>query len=359
MMSTRLSDENVQRTFSDHGNKKMVLNDFVGEEQGADEERNNYSLKPGLLDVLSGRGRSCFNHHGNQFLRAMVADKLDFYLTAANREEKTAIAIGIVKAIKDSGGKFLKKHEGAVSGKAKMLKIWFEIKDSEARKKVSHAFRDALSERLNKEKQQATNKEASTKPAITSKTNKKKHATAAPTSRLTAGAGVATKVKSISLTSTADHVASPTFGFAMKVESRSASPSDIVKVESSGCSNKNESIHHHAPSPPPPLFLENSGYYPRPHQEPPASFCDPLCWKSILFLDCEEASTTTSSRCYSPVPLLRSPRIVSPSLSGRNSKFEGNDEDGDYTPSVNNASFEEMSFWSEAAGVSFLAFQEG
>ena len=359
MMSIRLSDENMQRSFSDHGNKKMVLNNFVGEEQGADEERNNFSLKPGLLDVLSGRGRSCFNHHGNQFLRAMVADKLDSYLTAANREEKTVIAIGIVMAIKDSGGKFLKKHEGPGSGKAKMLNIWFEIKDSEARKKVSHAFRDALSERLNKEKQQATNKEASTKRATTSKTNKKKHATAAPASRLTAGAGVATKVKSISLTSTADHVASPTFDFAMNVESRSASPSDLVVVESLGCSTKNESIHHHAPSPPPPLFLENSGYYPRPHQEPPASFCDPLCWKSILFWDCEEASTT-SSRCYSPVPLLRSPRsIVSPSISGRDSKFEGNDEDGDGTPSVNNASFEEMLFGSEAAGVSFLAFQEG
>ena len=89
-------------------------------------------IHPTPGDILFGRGRKVRDHPGNaQFLQLV-----DHYMAkyeAAGRVDKACIAEIIVRMIKDAGCRFLKKDE---------QEVWGEVPDSEARKKVAHAFRN-------------------------------------------------------------------------------------------------------------------------------------------------------------------------------------------------------------------------
>lgn len=89
-------------------------------------------LLPTPGDILFGRGRKVRDHPGN----ARFLNLVDHYMAkyeSAGRVDKACIAEIIVRMIKDAGCRFLKKDE---------LEVWGEVADSEARKKVAHAFRN-------------------------------------------------------------------------------------------------------------------------------------------------------------------------------------------------------------------------
>ncbi|KAL3937252.1 MAG: hypothetical protein SGBAC_007605 [Bacillariaceae sp.] len=86
---------------------------------------------PSPFDVISGRGRSLMEHHGNRILRNLVEEQTETY-AAATRQDKKLISSEVVRLIKKKG-RFLKKH----------LHGWVEIDAVAARLKVSHVFRDS------------------------------------------------------------------------------------------------------------------------------------------------------------------------------------------------------------------------
>mmetsp|Transcript_33779 Transcript_33779/g.50085 ORF Transcript_33779/g.50085 Transcript_33779/m.50085 type:complete len:1024 (-) Transcript_33779:245-3316(-) len=93
-------------------------------------------------DFLCGRERSCRDNGGNQLVLKLAAEYLaEFksadaksdYLDEGTKRDIMVIKMEIVKKIKESGGRFLKK------GKTKG--IWVEIADKDACAKVKEAFR--------------------------------------------------------------------------------------------------------------------------------------------------------------------------------------------------------------------------
>ena len=85
---------------------------------------------PRRFDVLFGRGTTIAQYTGN--LRA--AHLVEMYrpkYEAADKFAKTEIAERIVTIIQESGGRFLKRENGA----------WVEADDNMAREKISHFFR--------------------------------------------------------------------------------------------------------------------------------------------------------------------------------------------------------------------------
>jgi hypothetical protein len=94
--------------------------------------------RPTNSDVLCGRGKMSVDHSGNKQFRSMIALHLRAYLATKARGIKSGMVEHIVRKVRESGGKFVKKDGN--SGE------WFDIGDKEAHKKVGHAFRDAHSE---------------------------------------------------------------------------------------------------------------------------------------------------------------------------------------------------------------------
>lgn len=82
-------------------------------------------------DVLSGRGGGTNVHPGNRNFRDLINLHRRAYLKA-RKNDKPAISRAIVRSIRESNGRFLKKDEK--SG------LWFEIGDDAARVR---AFRDS------------------------------------------------------------------------------------------------------------------------------------------------------------------------------------------------------------------------
>jgi hypothetical protein len=89
--------------------------------------------EPGPLDVLMGRGYEAQIHPGNIRYRTIIAESQQVYENSLIHE-KTVIAKGIVRLIKEKGGRFLQQdgHD------------WKLVDDEKARAKVSSVFRDFI-----------------------------------------------------------------------------------------------------------------------------------------------------------------------------------------------------------------------
>jgi len=95
------------------------------------------SVTPRDVDILCGRGSTCFKHIGNQNFRFIVSVHLPKYTDPlTTRKEKGIIIQNIVNDLHDEGRRFLK--EG--------LNGWFILSHKDAKYKVGHALRDAASE---------------------------------------------------------------------------------------------------------------------------------------------------------------------------------------------------------------------
>lgn len=88
-------------------------------------------------DVLSGRGGGTNVHQGNRNFRDLINLHRRTYLKA-RKNDKPAISRAIVRAIRASKGRFLRKDE--------KTGLWFEIGDDAAREKTSQALRQRAPE---------------------------------------------------------------------------------------------------------------------------------------------------------------------------------------------------------------------
>lgn len=91
----------------------------------------------GDADVLSGRGGGTNVHPGNRNFRDLINLHRRAYLKA-RKNDKPAISRSIVRTIRQSRGKFLKKDE--------KTGLWYEIGDDAAREKTSQALRQRAPE---------------------------------------------------------------------------------------------------------------------------------------------------------------------------------------------------------------------
>jgi hypothetical protein len=300
MLSDVISDDNLQpSSFSGTslhaGDKNIIASvDFI-EEVPHQQQVISDSITPGKSDILSGRGRTSFDHAGNQALRAMIIGQLGAYVAARQREEKTAIASQIVMAVKDSGGKFLKRHEG---GKTKPERTWFEMQDVEARRKVSHAFRDAHSEMLSNKggsKKRPTNNASRKKPLSSCKKVHRQSSVTKKAAGVAVANGADATKKLFRQIQAADYY------------SRSfLPPSSITETKVDPHSNKAPTPSFVAP--PSPRLSEMSLFSLEdlhPSLLDPTVSCLPVRCSKPYLIHGQDETSITSSRCYSssPVPM--------------------------------------------------------
>jgi hypothetical protein len=91
--------------------------------------------EPTALDVCCGRGKKNWRHQGNISFRRIIRIRVDSYISAPTKQDKSSIVVAIVDDIRLLGGKFLKQDD---SGR------WYDIGDSQARDKVGHSLRDQV-----------------------------------------------------------------------------------------------------------------------------------------------------------------------------------------------------------------------
>jgi hypothetical protein len=112
-----------------------VSNIISSTDQLSDSSTCSEIFLPTTKDVLFGRGKPYQQHAGNVRLSLMLESMQERY-EALSRQDKTVMAQTIVKAFQDKGSRFLRRVSDDVDGI-----LWRQVKDSEAREKVSQLFR--------------------------------------------------------------------------------------------------------------------------------------------------------------------------------------------------------------------------
>ena len=90
-------------------------------------------------DVICARGRTYWDHPGNQFYRKLISLAKKQYSQAPNRSLKTLIVTEIINHVHKANGRFVKKvkHKGGHR--------WIECSSNFVREKVTQSLRDNLS----------------------------------------------------------------------------------------------------------------------------------------------------------------------------------------------------------------------
>lgn len=124
---------------------------------------------PQPFDVICKRDRESISHAGNNRFRLSVEMRVERYMAAQTRNEKTRIIKEIIEAVHGSGGRFIRqedsdakkvgptssdeyrKSDGSNEDKKATTKkvgpIYYEIGNKKAADKVGHAMRLAMSTR--------------------------------------------------------------------------------------------------------------------------------------------------------------------------------------------------------------------
>jgi hypothetical protein len=124
----------------DHSKLILGLTDFCERRRTIDNERRvdqgTRILAPCKSDILLGRGKPMQEWLGNLRLGSTLAGYAERHSsTAMNRRgAKSDLCDEIVRLLKQSGGRFLKREEGALE--------WIEVDDIRAREKIGHGFRN-------------------------------------------------------------------------------------------------------------------------------------------------------------------------------------------------------------------------
>ena len=88
-------------------------------------------------DVVCARGRTYFDHKGNQKFRKLISFSKDAYLKQTSRSGKSQIVSNIIDTVFGNSGRFIKQ-----SGTQKR---WIECDEKFIREKVTQNLRDGLS----------------------------------------------------------------------------------------------------------------------------------------------------------------------------------------------------------------------
>lgn len=91
---------------------------------------------PGPNDVVCARGKSYWDHEGNQKYRALIGAATEKYSASTNKFEKTTIVSEIVQSVHDRKGQFVKKESKGGP--------WVVVDEVFAREKVGQSLRDGL-----------------------------------------------------------------------------------------------------------------------------------------------------------------------------------------------------------------------
>ena len=138
-LHTSESNETIARSASQNAirdsTSKMMPNTsnkdtFLTQEE--DNSKHIIIVPPTEKDVLCGRGRTHFFHEGNQRFREIVGTRLQLYLTAPSRSQKSKIVKAIAEEVLEEGARFLKQIRGS--------RDWYEAGANTAREKVSFDF---------------------------------------------------------------------------------------------------------------------------------------------------------------------------------------------------------------------------
>ena len=93
---------------------------------------------PGDKDILCGRGKAFLGRPANRKFADIVRSKLQQYIKAPSRKDKSRVVASIVKELNLDGIRFLKRDNR--SSKT----TFYELNDFEAREKTGHALRDCI-----------------------------------------------------------------------------------------------------------------------------------------------------------------------------------------------------------------------
>lgn len=109
-------------------------------------------VKPGVHDVLCGRGGGTNNHSGNVKFRQLVNEHKITYL-AASKVEKPKVAREVVKLWRalDPPGRFLARTDDSKRGPGSVKaegNVWYDVGDKKGREKASQCLRERTPEVL-------------------------------------------------------------------------------------------------------------------------------------------------------------------------------------------------------------------
>ena len=99
------------------------------------------------FNILLGRGKTPFNHEGNQWFRGFIASKVRKYMDLETKNQKTLMVDSEYAAILKAGGRFM-EYDSTIND-------WVPVSHMHARAKVGHALRDAGTLRLKKPRSRA------------------------------------------------------------------------------------------------------------------------------------------------------------------------------------------------------------
>jgi hypothetical protein len=114
--------------------------------------------QPQPFDVICTRHKESAAHPGNVRFRICVEMRLDRYLAAKTRREKTTIVKEIIDAVRASGGRFIKQNDVTPTGKlqngmkgtatvaltnSNTKRVYVDVGNRKAADKISHALRFA------------------------------------------------------------------------------------------------------------------------------------------------------------------------------------------------------------------------
>jgi hypothetical protein len=99
--------------------------------------------EPSDVDIFCGRGKGFYNRPGNKSFRTLVGSYIPAYLAAKTKVDKSAVLNTIVDKVRNL-------HDPTTGRPAQFIKFskktgWVEIGDEQAREKVGHAMREAIS----------------------------------------------------------------------------------------------------------------------------------------------------------------------------------------------------------------------
>lgn len=98
------------------------------------------TCSPSCFDVICGRGKGSYNRPGNKRFRSIVASYVERYLASKTKDDKSMILALIIERIHEQNNRnahFLKYDSECM--------VWRKMSTEEAREKVGHAMREAIS----------------------------------------------------------------------------------------------------------------------------------------------------------------------------------------------------------------------
>jgi hypothetical protein len=116
--------------------RKGEVHMAVGDNTSTSLGNNHLTIEfPSSKDILLGSGFIYQNFPGNQYFITVVEMHVKSHMAASDQMKKTAISKQVMKVLRESGSRFLRRGDNEENG-------WVQVDAQTAFQKVSHAFRN-------------------------------------------------------------------------------------------------------------------------------------------------------------------------------------------------------------------------